>query len=81
VFLAHSHDDGATWTEQQLGGAFDMQNAPVARGLFLGDYQGLDNIGSDFLAFFARTTDAWPEPPATATAPATPATCGGCGCT
>jgi hypothetical protein len=58
VFLAHSHDDGATWTEQQLGGAFDMQNAPVARGLFLGDYQGLDNIGSDFLAFFARTTDA-----------------------
>jgi hypothetical protein len=58
VFLAHSHDAGATWTEQQLGAAFDMQNAPVVRGLFLGDYQGLDNIGTDFLAFFARTTDA-----------------------
>jgi len=55
VFLAHSHDVGATWTEQQLDGAFDMQNAPDARGLFLGDYQGLDNIGPDFLAFFSRT--------------------------
>jgi hypothetical protein len=58
VFLAHSHDAGVTWTEQQLGAAFDMQNAPAARGLFLGDYQGLDNIGTDFLAFFARTADA-----------------------
>jgi len=58
VFLAHSHDAGATWTEQQLGAAFDMENAPVARGLFLGDYQGLDNIGADFLAFFSRTSDA-----------------------
>jgi hypothetical protein len=58
VLLAHSHDAGATWTEQQLSGAFDMQNAPVARGLFLGDYQGLDNIGRDFLAFFSRTRAA-----------------------
>jgi hypothetical protein len=57
VFLAHSHDAGATWSEQQLGlGSFDMENAPFARGLFLGDYQGLDNIGRDFLAFYAVTT-------------------------
>ncbi|WP_147332050.1 sialidase family protein [Geodermatophilus marinus] len=55
VLLAHSHDAGATWTEQRLAEPFDMQNAPVARGLFLGDYQGLDNIGRDFLAFFSRT--------------------------
>jgi hypothetical protein len=58
VFLAHSHDAGATWTEQSIGGAFDMQNAPDAFGLFLGDYQGLDNIGRDFLAFFSRTRTA-----------------------
>jgi hypothetical protein len=32
-----------------------MHNAPVDRGLFLGDYQGLDHIGRDFLAFFSRT--------------------------
>ena len=58
VFLAHSHDAGVSWEEQQLGGPFDMENAPVARGYFLGDYQGLVAIDSDFLAFFARTTGA-----------------------
>jgi hypothetical protein len=58
VFLAHSHDAGVTWDEQQLDGAFDMQNAPFARGLFLGDYQGLDSIGRDFLAFYAVTGGA-----------------------
>jgi hypothetical protein len=55
VFLAHSHDAGRTWTEQQLGDPFDMENAPAARGLFLGDYQGLAATGRDFLAFFARS--------------------------
>ena len=47
-----------TWDEQQVDGTFDMQNAPFARGLFLGDYQGLDSIGRDFLAFFSVTTGA-----------------------
>jgi ABC-type proline/glycine betaine transport system, ATPase component len=56
VFLAHSHDAGATWNEQQLGGPFDMEQAPFARGYFLGDYQGLVAVNRDFLAFFARTT-------------------------
>jgi hypothetical protein len=65
VFLAHSHDAGVTWEDEELlGGPFDMENAPFARGLFLGDYQGLvaipteDDEGEDFLAFFAVTTGA-----------------------
>jgi hypothetical protein len=58
VFLAHSHDSGASWQEQHVGGPFDMQKAPFARGLFLGDYQGLTAIGRDFLTFFAQSTDA-----------------------
>jgi hypothetical protein len=58
VFLAHSHDGGATWSEQHLGGPFDMENAPFARGYFLGDYQGLTAIGRDFLAFFSVSTAA-----------------------
>jgi hypothetical protein len=29
--------------------------APNARGLFLGDYMGLEAIGDDLLAFFATT--------------------------
>jgi len=31
----------ANWTEQQLAGPFDMKLAPVARGFFVGDYEGL----------------------------------------
>ena len=58
VFLAHSHDGGASWSEQHLGGPFDMENAPFARGYFLGDYQGLTAIGTDFLAFFSVSTAA-----------------------
>jgi hypothetical protein len=54
VRLAHSHDNGVTWTDQQtLGSTFDMENAPFARGFFLGDYQGLTAIGRDFLAFYS----------------------------
>jgi hypothetical protein len=58
VVFAHSHNGGATWGEQLLDQPFDMEHAPFARGLFLGDYQGLDTIGTDFLAFYSRTTSA-----------------------
>ncbi len=36
-------------------GPFDMKLAPNARGLFRGDYMGLEAIGDDLLAFFATT--------------------------
>jgi hypothetical protein len=58
VWLTHSHDGGATWTEQQVYGPFDMENAPVARGWFLGDYQGMAAIGNDLLLFFSVATNA-----------------------
>ncbi|MBA2560924.1 MAG: exo-alpha-sialidase [Propionibacteriales bacterium] len=58
VFLAHSHTTGKTWSERRIGGPFDMEKAPFARGYFLGDYQGLTAIGRDFLAFFSVTTNA-----------------------
>ena len=32
-----------------------MENAPVARGYFLGDYEGLANAGSDFGSFFSQS--------------------------
>ncbi len=38
-----------------MTGPFDMKLAPAARGWFLGDYQGLEPIGDDLLAFFATT--------------------------
>jgi hypothetical protein len=36
------------------GGSFDMRTAPYARGYFVGDYEGLDNIGNGFTPFFIQ---------------------------
>jgi hypothetical protein len=58
VWLTHSHDGGATWNEQHVYGDFDMEKAPVARGWFLGDYQGLAAIDRDLILFFSVSTAA-----------------------
>jgi hypothetical protein len=64
VWLRHSHDGGDTWEpEQHLHGPFDHYLAPISffapgdpRGLFLGDYVGLETItGDDVIAFFSST--------------------------
>jgi hypothetical protein len=47
--------DDASWSETHLGGSFNMQNAPFAGGLFLGDYQGLRALGAGFGAVFGQT--------------------------
>jgi hypothetical protein len=48
--------DGVTWRESRVSKPFDMAKAPVAGGLFVGDYQGLVSIGPVFIPFFAKTT-------------------------
>jgi hypothetical protein len=54
-WFLHSHDDGATWAESRITPtSFDMRNAPFARGLFTGDYEGLDVQGGQFLALFSQ---------------------------
>jgi hypothetical protein len=58
VWLTHSTDGGATWSEQHVYGDFDMEKAPVARGWFLGDYQGLAAIDRDLILFFSVATGA-----------------------
>ena len=64
VWLRHSHDGGDTWApEQHLHGPFDHYLAPISyfapgdpRGLFLGDYVGLETIaGSDVITFNSST--------------------------
>lgn len=45
--------DGATWSETRVHGPFDMAAAPDARGLFLGDYQGLVSSGNAFVPVLA----------------------------
>jgi len=53
--FAISYDGGKTWRESEVGDQFDMRTAPVARGFFTGDYEGLTHIWSDFIPFFVRT--------------------------
>lgn len=64
IWLRHSHDGAVTWEpEQHLHGPFDHYLAPVSffvpgdpRGLFLGDYMGLETAsGDDVVAFFSST--------------------------
>ena len=54
-WIVHSHDGGGTWAEEHIAGPFDMLTAPVAGGLFLGDYQGLTSLGNVFVPFFIQT--------------------------
>jgi hypothetical protein len=61
-FLAHCHaacTNAASWVGNETRvtpTSFDSRRAPVARGFFLGDYVGLDNIGNRFTPFFTQTT-------------------------
>jgi hypothetical protein len=46
------------WTsETHVAGPFDMETAPDANGLFVGDYEGLARAGNSFVAFFAMAND------------------------
>jgi hypothetical protein len=64
IWLRHSHNGGASWApEQHLHGPFNHYDAPISffapgvpRGLFLGDYMGLETIaGNDVINFFSST--------------------------
>jgi hypothetical protein len=46
----------ASWAENHVDGPFDIENAARATGYFLGDYVGLDSIGTTFLSFLSETT-------------------------
>jgi hypothetical protein len=48
--------DGGAFVEQRITTkSFDQLSAPVARGFFLGDYEGLQRSGSGFEAMFVKT--------------------------
>ncbi len=56
TWLAVSRD-GVRWRERRVAPAFDMARAPVAGGLFVGDYHGLVSVGKAFVPFFVKTTE------------------------
>ena len=52
LWFAHCHSScssAAGWTSTHAAGPFNIENAPVARGYFLGDYQGITASGQSFL--------------------------------
>ncbi|GAA4609905.1 sialidase family protein [Actinoplanes octamycinicus] len=46
--------------ERQIAPVFDMLQAPQANGYFIGDYQGLATVGSQFRALFVTTNSGRP---------------------
>src|SRR5215211_9271929 len=64
IWLRHSHNGGASWEpEQHLHGPFDHYTAPISffapgdpRGLFLGDYMGLETINANDVINFVSST-------------------------
>ncbi|HET7650489.1 MAG TPA: sialidase family protein [Gammaproteobacteria bacterium] len=52
-----SSDDGVHWSEQHISGPFDLDLAPNAEGLFIGDYQSLGVIGNAFVPFYVQTNN------------------------
>jgi hypothetical protein len=55
-----STDGGTSWGAPQrvTPSSFDMKKAPIARGYFTGDYEGLDHSGSTFKVFFVQAHSA-----------------------
>ena len=52
AWLVSTHN-GVTFAETPLWPAFDLAQAPNARGLFVGDYQGMVAVGNDFVPLLA----------------------------
>jgi hypothetical protein len=63
-WIVHCHSScasAASWgNESHIAGPFDIETAPVARGFFLGDYQGLTSVGTSFLPFYVLTNSGNP---------------------
>jgi BNR repeat-like domain len=59
-WIRTSSDGGTSWMPSQrvTPTSFDMKKAPVARGFFVGDYEGLDHSGNTFKVFFVQTHNA-----------------------
>jgi hypothetical protein len=63
TWFTRSTDGGRTWSEERVTPtSFDMRTAPVARGFFTGDYEGLTALGGSFWSLVSESrgsTDTW----------------------
>jgi hypothetical protein len=46
------------WAETHVAGPFDEEQAPIAVGYFLGDYEGMITLGNTFAPFFVEAVGA-----------------------
>jgi hypothetical protein len=75
VWFTRSTDGGRTWSEERITPTpFDMRTAPVARGYFVGDYEGLTALGTTFYAFSSESRGGTDVFASTIRAPFAPAT-------
>jgi hypothetical protein len=59
TWFTRSTDGGRTWSEERVTPtSFDMRTAPVARGFFTGDYEGLTALGGDFWSLVSESRGA-----------------------
>lgn len=58
-WIAHSHDGGLSFTDENrlTMSSFDMRTAPDAGGYFVGDYTGLDHLGTIFHPTWVEAND------------------------
>lgn len=61
-WVSYSSDGVNFGNEQHIAGSFDSTTAPIARGFFLGDYEGLQPSGTGFKAVFVKTNCDAPYP-------------------
>ena len=74
VWFTRSTDGGRTWSEERVTPtSFDMRTAPVARGLFVGDYEGLAAAGTRSFPLSSESRGATDVFASRATAPFAPA--------
>jgi hypothetical protein len=53
--------DPAKWAENHVFGPFNLENAATAGGYFLGDYEGMTAIGTNFASLFSAPTPTDPD--------------------
>jgi len=52
----------SSWAEVQIGGPFDLEQAPNAGGEFVGDYEAMTTSGATFQPFFIQAVTAPSNP-------------------
>src|SRR5262249_53767455 len=62
AWLTTFSSSASSWSEVQIGGPFDLEQAPNAGGEFVGDYEAMTTSGATFQPFFIQAVTAPSNP-------------------